>query len=221
MRRLPRALGVLVVLAGGLTAGSAALLAGPADAVACGTAVAAGTSCTMTGTVKLTGGALTLTSPGSLSWSSTLTGLDQQLVDANVGDQQYTVNDATGTGLGWHVTTSATQFTNGTKTFPNTGTFSTNGSTSSISSTTAPIATCTATCTLPTNTTTYPVAITTAAVTPTPVTIYDTQASTGLGQIVIGGSTTTAPVGWWVYVPASASAGSYTSTITMAIISGP
>jgi hypothetical protein len=53
------------------------------------------------------------------------------------------------------------------------------------------------------------------------VVIYDTSASTGLGQIVIGGSTATNPVGWWVYVPASASAGSYTSTITMEIISGP
>jgi hypothetical protein len=221
MRRLLHALGVFVILAGGLTAGSA-LLASPAFAGACGTAVPAGTTCTMTGTVSLTGGSLTLTSPSSLSWTGTLSGADQQLVDVNSSDQQYTVNDATGSGAGWHVTTSATQFTNGTHTFPNTGTFSTNGSVSSISSTSAPTATCfgTSTCTLPTNTTTYPVAFTTGS-SPTPSNIYDTSASTGLGQIVIGGSTAANPVGWWVYVPASASAGSYTSTITMEIISGP
>jgi hypothetical protein len=210
-----------MILTSGLTAGSMAVMSGPADAGACGTAVPAGTTCTMTGTVSLTAGSLTLTSPSSLSWSSTLTGSDQQLVDVNTGDQQYTVNDATGSGAGWHVTTSATTFTNGSHTFPNTGTFSTNGSVSSISATTAPTATCTGTCTLPTNTTTYPVAITTAASSPTPSTIYDTAVNTGLGQIVIGGSTNPAPVGWWVYVPASASAGSYTSTITMEIISGP
>jgi hypothetical protein len=65
------------------------------------------------------------------------------------------------------------------------------------------------------------VAITTAASTPTPATIYDTAAATGLGQMVIGGSAAANPVGWWVNIPASAKAGDYTSTITMAIISGP
>jgi WxL domain surface cell wall-binding len=221
MRRLARALGVLVVLAGGLTAGSVALLPGTAMAGPCGTAIAAGTSCAMTGTVSLSAGPLTLTSPSSLSWSSTLTGLDQSLVDTNAGDQQYTVNDATGSGAGWHVTAAATTFTNGTATFPNTGTFVTNGSVTSVTSTSAPSATCTGTCTLPTNSTTYPVGITTAAASPTPVTIYDTAAGTGMGQVVIGGSTAPDPVGWWVNVPASATAGSYTSTITMEIISAP
>jgi hypothetical protein len=221
MRRLLHSLGVFVVLAGGLTAGSMALIASPALATACGSAVAAGSSCTMTGTVSLSAGSLTLTSPASLSWSSTLTGSDQNLVDTNAPDQQYTVNDATGSGSGWHVTTAATTFTNGSHTFPNTGTFSTNGSVTSITATSAPTATCTGTCTLPTNGTTYPVAITTAASSPTPAVIYDTAAATGLGQIVIGGSAAANPVGWWVFVPASASVGSYTSTITMAIISGP
>jgi hypothetical protein len=223
MRRLLNAVGVLTVLAGGLTAGSVALLAGSADAATCGTAVPAGSNCTLNGTVTLTGGTLTLTSPGSLTWTGTLTGLNQSLVDTVPGDQQYTVNDATGSGAGWHVTTAATTFTNGTSTFPNTGTFVTNGSVTSISATTAPAATCVtgSTCTAPTNTTTYPVAITTAPVTPTPSTIYDTALNTGLGQFMIGGSGSGAPVGWWVNVPASASAGSYVSTITMAIISGP
>jgi hypothetical protein len=221
MRRLIRVLGALVVLSGGLTAGSVALMSGTANAQACGTATPAGTSCEMTGTVTLSQGSLTLTSPPSLTWAGTLTGLDQSLVDMSSTDQQYTVNDATGTGAGWHVTTSATTFTNGAHTLPNTGTFVTNGSLALVTSTSAPTATCSGTCTLPTNTTSYPVAITTATTTPTPVTIYDTQASTGLGQIIIGGSSQAHPVGWWVNVPASASYGSYTSTITMQITSGP
>jgi WxL domain surface cell wall-binding len=214
---------VRVLLAGVLVTGAIAaptlLAAGTAEAASCGGAVAAGTSCTLVGTVALTGGSLTLTSPSVLNWTGTLNGLDQSLVDTSPGDQQFTVNDATGMGAGWHVTTSATQFTNGTKTFVNTGTFVTNGSATSITSTNGPSATCTNTCTVPTDTTTYPVPITTAAVTPTPVTIYDTATGTGMGQMVIGN--TPNPVGWWVNVPASASAGSYTSTITMEIISGP
>jgi hypothetical protein len=164
---------------------------------------------------------LTLTAPSSLTWTGTLNGLNQSVYDTTGGDEQYTVNDATGTGAGWHVTVAATTFTNGTKTFPDAGTFTTNGSTTSVTSTNAPTATCTATCILPTNTTTYPVAVTTAVTAPTPVTIYDTAAASGLGQVVVGGSTNPNPVGWWVNVPASASAGAYTSTITMAIISGP
>ena len=221
MRRLFNTLGTLVLLAGVLTAGSVALMSGPADAAACGTAVPAGSSCTMTGTVSLSAGALTLTSPASLSWTGTLNGLDQNIVDTTAGDQQYTVDDATGSGAGWHVTTSATTFTNGAHTFSNTGTFVTNGSVTSITATNAPTATCTATCTLPTNTTVYPVAITTATSSPTAAVIYDTAAGTGMGQMVIGGSTAANPVGWWVNVPSSASAGSYVSTITMAIVSGP
>ncbi|MGH3258147.1 MAG: hypothetical protein ACRDOU_22610 [Streptosporangiaceae bacterium] len=211
----------MTVLTGGLAPALIALTPGAASAGACGTSVPAGTTCSMTGTLSLTGGALTLTSPSSVNWSETLTGLDQSVVDTTALDQQYTVNDATGSGAGWHVAMSATTFTNGSHTLANTGTLSTDGSTTSITGTTAPTATCTATCSLPTDTTTYPVAITTAATSPTPVLIYDTSASTGLGQIVIGGSAQTNPVGWWLQVPASVYSGSYTSTVTLEVISGP
>ena len=214
-------LAVLTFVTGGLAPALIALTPGPASATACGTAIAAGTNCTLTGTLSLTAGALTLTSPSALAWSATLTGLNLSLVDTNAGDQQYTVDDATGSGNGWHVTMSATTFTNGSNTLPDTGTLSTNGSTSSATGTTGPSATCTATCILPTDTTTYPVAITTAVTTPTPYTIYDTSASTGLGQVVIGGSTATHPAGWWLQVPAYVYSGSYTSTVTLEVISAP
>jgi hypothetical protein len=136
---------------------------------------------------------------------------------------RHTVNDATGSGAGWHVTTAATTFTNvtnGTHTLPDTGTFVTNGTTTSISATAGPTATCAAgtTCTPPTNLiTSYPLAVTTA--TAPAVNIYDN--ASGNGQVVIGGSTSANPVGWWVNVPASAFADAYISTVTMAVISTP
>jgi hypothetical protein len=167
-------------------------------------------------------GSLTLR-PSSLTWAATLTGLDQKIVDTVPDDQTYSVTGATGNGAGWHVTTSATHFTTGGVTLANVGTLSANGSVSSQSSTSAPTAACHSgsTCTLPTNTTTYPVAITTAASSPTAFTIYDAGAATGLGMIDIGGSAQPNPVGWWVSLPSTVLAGTYTSTNTMQIVSGP
>ena len=74
------------------------------------------------------------------------------------------------------------------------------------------------TCTLPSNTTTYPVLITTAASSPTATKIYDDAASSGLGQLTIGNANL---VGWWLNVPANAVSGTYTSTFTWQINSGP
>jgi len=47
------------------------------------------------------------------------------------------------------------------------------------------------------------------------------MAGTGLGAIVIGGSTATNPLGWWLSVPATALSGTYTSTVTVSVASGP
>jgi hypothetical protein len=217
---LGRLLGTVVLLAGGLGA-AVVLTGGAAEAAACGTATAAGTACTLTGTLGVTTGALTLTSPTALAWATTENGTDQQLVDPTTAHHSYLVNDATGSGAGWHVTVSATTFTTGTVTLANTGTFVTTGSITSEVATTAPTAACSsgATCTLPADSTTYPVAITTAASAPTAVNIYDTPAATGLGSITIGIGAL--PVGWWVNVPASAKAGTYTSTISLTVISAP
>ena len=216
--RRARAVACLLAAAGAL--GPTLLAGGAAQAATCGTAVTAGTSCTATGTLSLSTGTLSMTSPSSLSWAATLSGADQQVVDTHTADQGYTVNDATGSGAGWHATVSATQFTTGggtPSTLVNTGTFSTNGSVSSISATTAPATACGSgsTCTLPTNTATYPVAITTGGGTPTPFTMYDTSAGTGEGTIAVSG------VGWWLAVPANTPSGTYTSTVTLELISGP
>jgi hypothetical protein len=226
MHAIPKRL-VRLVMAGGLLTGAVAapllLTGGTAQAALCSAgSTPAGTPCTLTGTLSLTSGSLSLTAPGALGWTAADTGLDLNLVDT--GHTTYGVNDATGSGAGWHVTTSATTFTNSAttpaSTLPSTS-FTTNGSTTSTTSTTGPGAVCAtgATCLPPTNKLTgYPYTITTAA-SPTAVTVWDANALSGLGSITIG--TSGAPVGWWLNVPASTVAGSYTSTITMNIISGP
>ena len=208
------------LLAGGLGA-SILLPAGAADAAACtGTSLAAGTSCTLTGTATVTAGTLAMASmPSALGWSVTMNGLDSKLVDTVPGHTSLQVNDNTGSGAGWNITVSATTFTTGTKTLANTGTLSLTGSTTNQTVTTAPDAVCaTGTCTVPTNTTAYPVAVTTAASSPAAYKIYDTSANTGMGDITIGYNN---PTGWWLNVPANAYAGTYTSTITWQLTSAP
>jgi hypothetical protein len=165
-------------------------------------------------------GFLELTSPSVLTWAVTSNGLNQSVVDTTSTHQQLTATDNTATGAGWHITVSATTFVSGTNSLPNTAAVDFTGSTSSIAST-APSVTCVGSCTLPTDTTTYPVAITTAASSPSAYTIYDTSTSTGEGVMTIGGSAATDPIGWWIKVPASAYSGSYTSTVTLEVVSGP
>ncbi|MEV0403631.1 hypothetical protein [Actinoallomurus sp. NPDC050550] len=166
-------------------------------------------------------GPLNLAAPSSLTWAATLTGTDQSVVDAVAADQQFSVDDETNSGAGWHITISATTFTAGTKTLPNSGTFVLTGSLSSVSATTAPSATCVTSCVPPSSTTTYPVAITTASSSPTPVTVYDDPAGSGLGPATLGGHSAARPIGWWINIPGNARAGSYTSTVTTTIVSGP
>jgi hypothetical protein len=224
-RRVGPVAGACVLLAGGI---GACVLggAGTAEATACpGTGVVAGTSCTDSGTLTFTAGTLTLASPTVLTWSAVNNGLNQAVVDTNTAHQTYVVDDATGSGAGWNVTVSATTFTNGTVSLPLAGTFSTNGSVASATVATAPTAVCTGggACTLPTDTAvTYPVAVTCAASAPTPVKIYDAAIGppSGLGSITIG-YPGAAAVGWWVTVPANAVPATYTSTITLEVITAP
>ena len=165
-------------------------------------------------------GTLTLASPGSLAWATRENGLNQSSVAGEPADQQLTVNDSTGTGSGWDVTVSATTFSSGSHTLPDTGRLEFNGSTSSLTGA-APSAACVGSCVPPVDTTTYPVAIDTAASSPDAFTIYDASAGTGTGVVALGSPSATHPIGWWIQVPASAYAGSYTSTLTLTLVSGP
>jgi hypothetical protein len=119
-----------------------------------------------------------------------------------------TVNDNTGSGNGWNVTITSTQFTTGggsPKTLP------TNASTA-----TGVSASCAggATCTPPTNSITYPLTVPAAATAPTAVNLFNAAASTGMG-----GFTLTPTIG--VSILANSFAGTYTSTVTVAVVGGP
>jgi hypothetical protein len=116
---------------------------------------------------------------------------------------------------------SATTPTAGSHALPASNTVAYTGSVTSAAATTAPSPTCSATCTLPTNLTTYPVSVTTAASSPPTFTIYDTKAGSGLGTIIIGAHSSSNPGGWWLNLPANAFAGTYITTVTLAVVSGP
>jgi hypothetical protein len=170
-------------------------------------------------------GALVVEAPASLSWSGTLNGSDQAIPDTDADAEQLSVNDQTGSGGGWRVTVSATSFTNGTGySLPAAGVLQVTGSVTTAGLATGPTASCQGTliCTLPDDSpVSYPVAITSAAQSPVAVTVYAASAGTGVGPVTIGGAGTSNPIGWWLNVPATALAGSYTSTVTISVVSGP
>jgi len=167
---------------------------------------------------------ISLRPPAALRWAAAAVG-GSAIVDTTAADQGYSVIDSTGTGAGWNVSVSATSFTDGTHTLPSTGTFTVNGSLTSSTATTPPAVACTTgtsgTCVLPQNGVSYPVPITTAETAPPAVRIFSAAKSTGSGAFTVGGSTSVAPIGWWVHLPATAYAGTYTSTITFSISAGP
>jgi hypothetical protein len=270
-KRLMPLLAASVLITGGVGA-SLLFTGGTADAATCASfttvtpfTVPSGTACTIAGTLVLTSGVMTLTPPPAVGWATTISGVDQQLADPTPADETYTVDDATGTAPGWHVTAASTTFavpltggigtpgatlgTAGTAGVPAVPTFATNGSGPTtggaanglMTDLTAPTAACLAgsTCTLPTNTgvtgpVTYPVVITygnaaTGAASPgaptghqtTPVSIYNADAGSGLGTIVIGGAGTANPVGWWINVPSNTIQGTYVATVSLELVAGP
>jgi len=156
----------------------------------------------ITGTV--TGGAaLSVSSTGSPSFSLTLNGVDQNV--------SYTLPaqaiDPRGTGAGWNLTVTSTQFNDGSgHTFPATA-----------SSITAASNVCGAssTCTTATNSVSYTSLTVPAGPTaPAAVKYFNAAANTGMGKLDVS-----ATVG--VAVPANVFAGTYTSTVTVSIVSGP
>jgi hypothetical protein len=170
-------------------------------------------------------GTLTLGAPATLTWAGTLNGQNQALAEAAAADQLMTVNDQTNSQGGWHVTVSATNFvTSGGGALPSAGVLTVNGSLTAAGATAAPTAACsgTAACTVPnTSAVTYPAVITSAASSPPATTVYSAQAGTGIGLVALGGSAAVNPLGWWVHVPGYAYSGSYSSTVTVTVISGP
>src|SRR5947209_17948550 len=165
-------------------------------------APALGASSAVTGTISA--GTLSIATSASPTFSVTLNGTDQTASYT----VPTTVTDATGSGLGWNLTITSTQFT--------TGGGSPQTLSTSASSVTGVSNSCAGgvTCTSPTNSISYPVAVPAGSTPPAAVKYFNAAAATGEGQF-----TNTPSVS--VSVPANTYAGSYTSTLTLAAVSGP
>ena len=158
-------------------------------------------SVTATGTVS--GSTLSVSSSSSPSFSANL--------DSGDSTPTYTValttQDTRGSGAGWNETITSTEFTTGA---PNNYTLSTTAST--VTGVTEGSGS--GTDTGPTNSVTYPVAVPAASSPPTAVKFFNAAANSGMGQFTV-----TPTVG--VFVPQNSYAGTYTSTLTVAIVTGP
>ncbi|HZQ15179.1 MAG TPA: WxL domain-containing protein [Gaiellaceae bacterium] len=168
-----------------------------AVAVAALAAAAAATAATLTTTATITGAAgLSLNLPANPSISDTLDGTDQTVSYAPV----LGLVDARGSGAGWNMTISATNFSDGA------------GHTLAPGSVTSVAQACHSgsSCTVGTATgITYPLTIGGTA-----AKFANAAANTGLGKIDV---TPTIQVS----IPGSSYAGTYTSTLTFATATGP
>lgn len=111
----------------------------------------------------------------------------------------------TPTSAGWNLTITSTPFTSGAHALPTTA-----------SRATAATSTCVggASCVSPSNSVAYPVAVPAGTTPPAAAKLYNAAAGTGSGVFSIIPTISVA-------VPANSYAGSYTSTVTVSIVSGP
>lgn len=168
-------------------------------------AVAPAGASAATADATITGGTLSFinSTPGNVSFPSvTLNGSNQTTTKTQAMD----ISDARGTGVGWNVTATSTYFTSGGNTLP----------AGSVTIASSPTVACDAsvTCTTATNGIGYPYTMPDGATAPTATKMYNAAANSGLG------AQTVTPT-WALAVPASAKAGSYTSTWTFSLVSGP
>lgn len=147
------------------------------------------------------GGALSIESAPSVAFPGvTLNGYDATTT-ANVA---FTLSDETGSASGWNLSATSTTLTSGSHTLPVTATTVTGASVSAARGN----------CSLPTNGVSYPVTLPAAVTAPTAVPLYRAAAGTGEGPSDV---TLTAKIA----VPANSYAGTYSSTWTVTISSGP
>jgi hypothetical protein len=154
-------------------------------------------------TLALAAGELSATTNAAPSLSATLNGQDQTLNYS----LPITVTDGTATGNGWNLTITSTQFST---VGPPANTLPTTASTAvSVASVCA-----SGSCVDPTNTVSYPITIPAGTAAPTPVKLFNAATGSGMGIFTVTPSVN-------ILVPAATIAGTYTSTITLAIVSGP
>lgn len=157
-----------------------------------------------TATLSVNAGTLTEVNTITPAPSLTLNGTDQTVTYTLA----ITETDATGSGNGWNLTITSTQFSTGggtPKTLSATASTITGVTTACVTG---------STCTDPTNGITYPVTVPAGATAPTAVKFYNAAANSGMGKFTITPTVSIA-------IPANTFAGTYTSTISLAAVSGP
>ena len=125
-----------------------------------------------------------------------------------------TVVDATGTGNGWNLTLTSTTFTTGGG---SAHLLATDASTiTSVASSCITPGSGSITCTNPTNAISYPLTVPAAASAPAAVKFFNAAANSGMGEFTV---TPTIAIA----IPANtyASSSGYSSTLTVAVVSGP
>jgi hypothetical protein len=166
-------------------------------------APAPGHAANVTSTGTVTGSVLSATTSATPSFSANL--------DSGDSTQTYTVpltvQDTRGSGAGWNMTITSTTFSTGggSPQTLSTGASSLTGMTSSCAS---------GTCTSPANAQSYPIAVPAAGTAPTAVKFFNTTANNGMGRFTI-----TPTIG--VTIPQNAFAGTYSSTVTLSVVTGP
>lgn len=147
---------------------------------------------------------LSVSTSAAPSFTANLNGGDQ----AQTFTVPLTLNDTrTGAsaGLGWNTTITSTQFTTGSKTLPTTA--------STITAVTSSCANG-GLCTNPTNSTSYPVAVPAGSTPPTAVKFFSAAGGTGKGLFTLTPTVS-------VSIPQNSFVGAYSSTLTIAVVSGP
>src|SRR5436305_7319748 len=154
--------------------------------------------------LKPSTGNLAVSAPGAApSFSLTLNGLDQTATPP----PSLSVTDTRSFPAGWNVQVTSTQFDDGAG-----DTLPTNAST--VTGVTSACNTGSTCGTAPTNNVTYPFTVPAGSTPPTSVKLYNAASGTGGGIVDV---TPTVRVA----VPGNAAAGSYTSTLTVTVASGP
>jgi WxL domain surface cell wall-binding len=152
---------------------------------------------TLTTTATITGAAgLSLNLPANPSISDTLDGTDQTVTYAPV----LGVVDARGSGAGWNLTVSATNFSDGA------GHTLAPGTVTAVAQACHSGSTCT---TASSSGITYPLTVSSTA-----AKFFNAAANSGLGKIDVTPTVS-------VSIPGNSYAGTYTSTMTLAVASGP
>ncbi|HZQ85592.1 MAG TPA: WxL domain-containing protein [Acidimicrobiales bacterium] len=158
----------------------------------------------VTATATISTGALAFVSaPPNVTFTATLNGTNQTVT----ATQALDVGDATGSGAGWNITATSTTFATG------------GGPTLATTATTvqsAPARACDggSTCSLATNSVSYPYTLPAAGSAPTATKLFNAAVNTGAGN-------QTVTVTWSLSVPATTQVGTYTSTWTISLVSGP